>query len=120
MEEREVAGEGGGSVFDHPFWFYLLSFWGIYIEEAFARFFPLGFSQDKYLCSFLCGCACLAFSDLLAYGYVVMMLNVLRTYITIKIQHGTRVALKEYTVQLQKIGLLNFWVSLHNPSAKEG
>ena len=30
----------------------VLSFWGIYIEEDFARFFPLGFSQDKYLCSF--------------------------------------------------------------------
>ena len=27
-------------------------FWGICIEEAFARFFPLGFSQDKSLCSF--------------------------------------------------------------------
>jgi len=27
-------------------------FWGIYIEEAFAGFFPLGFSQDKSLCSF--------------------------------------------------------------------
>ena len=26
-------------------------FWGIYIEEDFAGFFPLGFSQDKYLCS---------------------------------------------------------------------
>ena len=26
----------------------------------------------------LCGCACLSFSDLLAYGYVVMMLNVIR------------------------------------------
>ena len=48
MEEREVAGEGGGSAF----WFYLLYFWGIYIEEAFSRFFPLGFSQDKSLCSF--------------------------------------------------------------------
>ena len=33
---------------------------------------------------FLYGCACLSFSDLLAYGYVVMMLNVLRSYITIK------------------------------------
>ena len=64
--------------------FYLLSFWGIYIEEAFVGFFPLGFSQDKSLCSFLCGCACLSFSDLLAYGYTVMMLNVLRSYITIK------------------------------------
>ena len=27
-------------------------FLGIYIEEAFAGFFPLGFSQDKSLCSF--------------------------------------------------------------------
>ena len=31
----------------YPCWFYLLSFWGIYIEEAFAGFFPLGFCQDK-------------------------------------------------------------------------
>ena len=30
----------------------VLSFWGIYIEEAFVGFFPLGFSQDKSLCSF--------------------------------------------------------------------
>ena len=37
---------------DHSFGFYLLSFWGIYIEEYFSRFFPLGFSQDKSLCSF--------------------------------------------------------------------
>ena len=36
--ERDVAG-GGGSVLG--FNFYLL---GIYIEEAFAGFFPLGFS----------------------------------------------------------------------------
>ena len=33
---------------------------------------------------FLCGCACISFSDLLAYGYVVMMLNVIRFDITIK------------------------------------
>ena len=33
--ERAVAGEGGGSVF----WFYLLSFRGIYIEEVFVGFF---------------------------------------------------------------------------------
>ena len=33
---------------------------------------------------FLYGCACLSFSDLLAYGYAVMMLNVLRSDITIK------------------------------------
>ena len=48
---------------DQSFGFYLLSFWGIYIEEYFAGFFPLGFSQDKYLCSLLYGCACLSFSD---------------------------------------------------------
>ena len=59
-------------------------FWCIYIEEAFARFFPLGFSQDKYLCSFLYGCDALSFNYLLAYGYVVMMQNVLRSDITIK------------------------------------
>ena len=48
---REVAGEGGGSGFDLlvSFIFYLF---GASIEEAFARFFPLGFSQDKSLCSF--------------------------------------------------------------------
>ena len=56
-----------------------------YIYEAsILRKLFLGFSQDKSLCSFLCGCACLYFSDLLAYGYVVMMLNVLRFDITIK------------------------------------
>ena len=32
----------------------------------------------------LCGCACLSFSDILDYGYVVMLLNVLRSDITIK------------------------------------
>ena len=52
VKEREVVGEGGGSVFDQSFGFYLLSFWGIYIEEYFAGFFPLGFSQDKSLCYF--------------------------------------------------------------------
>ena len=38
-------------------------FWGIYIEVDFVGFFPLGFSQDKYLCSLLYGCTCLSFSD---------------------------------------------------------
>ena len=37
---------------DQSFGFYILSFGGIYIEEYFAGFLPLGFSQDKYLCSF--------------------------------------------------------------------
>ena len=61
---REVAGQGRGSSFWSPYWFYLLPFWGIYIEEAFVGFFPLGFSQDKTLCYFFYGCACLSFSDL--------------------------------------------------------
>ena len=39
-------------VFDFLVGFAFLPFWGIYIEESFARFFPLVFSQDKYLCSF--------------------------------------------------------------------
>ena len=93
-------------------------FWGVYIEEDFAGFFPLRFSQDKSLCFFLCGCACLSFSDLLAYGYAIMMLNVLRFDITIKNSTWYRATLKEGIVQLQKLGILNFWVSLHNPSAK--
>ena len=33
---------------------------------------------------FLCGCAYLYFSDLLAYGYAVMMIKILRYDITIK------------------------------------
>ena len=37
---------------------------------------------------FLYGCACLYFSDLLAYGYAVMILNVLRSDITIKNSTG--------------------------------
>ena len=37
---REVAGEGGGLGFLSPCWFYLLPFWGIYIEEDFTGFFP--------------------------------------------------------------------------------
>ena len=45
---------------DQSFGFYLLSFWGIYIEEAFAGFFPLGFSQDKSVC---CSCDTVSFSD---------------------------------------------------------
>ena len=98
--------------------FYILSFWGIYIEEYFAGFFPLRFSQDKSLCFFLCGCACLSFSHPLAYGYAVMMLNVLRSDIPLKIQHGIKATLKEDIMQLQNLGLLTFWISLHNPSAK--
>ena len=46
--ERAVARAGGGSVF----WVLPFIFWGIYIDEAFAGFFPLGFSHDKSLCSF--------------------------------------------------------------------
>ena len=68
---------------------------------------------------FLYGCACLSFSDPLDYGYAIMMLNVLRYDITIKkIQHGIRATMKEDTIEMQKLGILNFWVSLHNPSEK--
>ena len=44
---------------------------------------------------FLYGCAYLSFSDLLAYGYTVLMLNVLRSDKPLKIQHGIRATLKE-------------------------
>ena len=68
----------------------------------------LGFSQDKYLCSFfLCGCAYLSFSDILAYGYDVIMLNVIRSEITIKnstwyhIYHERSLCATETVLQLQ-------------------
>ena len=44
---------------DQSFGFYLLSFWGIYIEEAFVGFFPLGFSRINLCCS----CDIVSFSD---------------------------------------------------------
>ena len=62
------------------------------------NFWVITVSQDKSV-FFLCGYACLYFSDILAYGYDVMMLNVIRYYITIKIQHGIRATLKEVIVQ---------------------
>ena len=49
---------------------------------------------------FLCACAYLSFNDLLAYDYVVMILNVFKSDITIKIQHGIRATLKEDIVQI--------------------
>ena len=41
-------------------------------------------TSDLYLYVRLCGYACLSFSDPFVYGYDVMMLNVIRYYITIK------------------------------------
>ena len=54
---------------DQYFGFYLLYFWGIYIEEAFDGFFPLGLSLDKSLCSF-----CM---DFLVYLSVIFWLMVM-------------------------------------------
>ena len=36
------------------------------------------------ICVLLCGCACISFSDIFCYCYVVMMLNVIRSDITTK------------------------------------
>ena len=47
VKEREVAGEGGGSVFDHSFGFIFYLF-----GASLLRKLLLGFSQDKSLCSF--------------------------------------------------------------------
>ena len=63
MEEREVAGEGGGSGFDLLAGFYLLSFWGIYIEEDFVGFFPFRVFPGQIFVFLLYGCSCLSFSD---------------------------------------------------------
>ena len=45
---------------------------------------PRGFPRIN-ICVLLCCCASLSFSVSIAYGYDVMMLNVLRSYITTKI-----------------------------------
>ena len=66
------------------------------------------------LCVLLCGCACLSFSDLFVYGYDVMMLNVLRSCITIKIltwyQRNPKISLCVAKIMLQ-LQLLEIRVS---------
>ena len=66
------------------FGFYLLSFGASILRKLLLGFSHQGFSRVNLCVLFLCGCACLSFSDLLDYGYVVMMLNVLRYDIAIK------------------------------------
>ena len=55
------------------FTLYLVEF---YIEEVLWGFRPYGFPKDN-VCVLLCCCTCLSFSDPFAYGYDVMMMNVL-------------------------------------------
>ena len=65
-------------------WGLVLYFWYILYRGIFVGFYsPWGFPRIN-LCVLLCGCACLSFSDHFAYGYVVMMINVIRYGITIK------------------------------------
>ena len=78
-ERERYLLEGGTPVWGLVFYFLYILYKGSFCWV----FFPVRVSQDKSLCSF-CGCACLSFSDVLAYGYVVMMLNVIRYDITIK------------------------------------
>ena len=58
VEKRRVAGEGGGSGFD-----LLIGFIFYLFGASILRKLLLGFSQDKYLCTFFYGCSCLSFSD---------------------------------------------------------
>ena len=55
----------------------------LYIGSFVGFSYSCGFSRIN-LCVLLCGYTCVSFSDPFAYGYVVMMLNVIRYYITIK------------------------------------
>ena len=67
-----------------PCWFYILSFWGIYIEEAFARFF-----QDKSFCSLFLWVCLSIFQWSCLYAFVMKMkwnTDVLAKHI--KIQHN--------------------------------
>ena len=78
--ERDIYQLEGGT----PFWGLFLYFLYILYRGSFGGFSsPWGFPRIN-LCVLLCGCACLSFSDPFAYGYVVMMLNVIRYDITIK------------------------------------
>ena len=52
VREREVVGEGGGSGFDLLAGFIFYLFGASILRKLLLGFFPLGFSQDKYLCSF--------------------------------------------------------------------
>ena len=55
------------------FTLYLVEF---YVEEVLWVFLPCGFLKEN-ICVLLCCCTCLYFNDPFAYGYYVMMLNVL-------------------------------------------
>ena len=63
-------------------WFSIVLGDCIYTKE-FVGFSPLWFPRGK-ICVLLSCCACLSFSDPIAYGYDVMMLKVIISCITIK------------------------------------
>ena len=52
VEKRRVDGEGGGSGFDLLVGFTFYLFGASILRKLLLGFFPLGFSQDKSLCSF--------------------------------------------------------------------
>ena len=73
-------------------------FYTSYTKEFFAGFSsPWGFPMIN-LCVLFFGCACLYFSDIFSYGYVVMMLNVIISEITIKKLIVTRAILRGYLI----------------------
>ena len=52
VEKRRVAGEGGGPGFGLLIGFIFYFFGASILRNILLGFFPLGFSQDKSLCSF--------------------------------------------------------------------
>ena len=54
-------------VFDILVGFTFFPFWGIYIEEAFTGFFPLGFPRINLCCS----CDTVSFSDPVLYAFIM-------------------------------------------------
>ena len=80
MRERETYMLGEGP----PFWglvFVLLIH--LYRGSFIGFSFPWGFPRINIFV-LLCGCAYLSFRDTFVYGYDVMMLNVIRSCISIK------------------------------------
>ena len=60
------------------------TFYTSYTEEVLLCFLPHEGFPGSIFVLFLCGYVCLSFSDILDYGYDVIMLNVIRSNITIK------------------------------------
>ena len=78
--ERETYRQGKGT---HVWGFVFVLLIHLYRGSFNGFSYPWGFPRIN-ICVLLFGCSCLSFNDPFVYGYDVMMLNVIRSCITIK------------------------------------